>query len=62
MSALLYRIEKLEMPWLDEPMIIWAGVPVMTRVKILTMKIEAAKKSVHDYVEPRSFNFSGGGW
>ena len=45
------------MPMCDEPMIIWAGVPAMTRVKILNMKIAASKKSVHDYVEPSGFRF-----
>ena len=45
------------MPFIDEPMIIYAGVPAMTRVKILTMKIAASKKSVVDYVEPSGFRF-----
>ncbi len=46
------------MPFIDGDMVIMAGVPAMTRVKILMMKIEAAKKSQVDYVESKSFNFN----
>jgi hypothetical protein len=46
------------MPFIDEDAVILAGVPAMVRVKILNMKIEAAKKSVVDYVESRSFSYT----
>ncbi len=45
------------MPFLAQDAVIMAGVSQKTRVKILDMKIEMAKKSVVDYVEPKSFNW-----
>ncbi len=46
------------MPFVDGDAVIMAGVPAMVRVKILTMKIEVAKKSQVDYVEPKSFSYT----
>ena len=52
------------MPFIDEDMVIWPGVSAMTRVKILMIKIEVAKKSQVDYVETKSFIYyrNGDGW
>ena len=51
------------MPMTDCDAVFMSGVPLATRIAILNRKIEMAKKSVVDYVEPRSgYYFSGGGW
>ena len=50
------------MPMVDCDAVIWSGVPLTTRIAILNRKIEAAKKSVVDYVEPKSGHFSCRDW
>ena len=48
------------MPFIEEPMVIWSGVPLATRINILNMKIQASKKSQVDYVECSGYWFNGG--
>ena len=47
------------MPMVDCDAVIWSGVPLATRIAILNRKIEMAKKSVVDYVEPQLGRFNG---